>query len=436
MKNQRHIRRALALGLTAATLVTLAACSTAEPEDTAGDSGERTTITLWNRAVSPAAEKLTELIDEFNTSQDKYTVESQYIPADGFNVKILQAINSDQAPNLVIGDGNPSQLGEAIETDKIVALDDLFGTGDYPLESSDIAPGMLATGVFDDTTYALPTEGGTYAIIYNKQMFDEAGIKKLPTTWDEVSKAAEKLTTNGRYGIYLPIGSNEWPVYTWQSMLWSAGGEFLNADNTEVEFNSPEGVEALTTWTDLVKDGYAYPSSAADSNQQNGFPAFNASLFAMFIGQPKDLALTQEALGAENVGVFTFPEIEEPAANTGTNVSYIIDGTDEEEAGAYAFLSWFLQPEQQAGWDIASNYLPTNLATTETKAFKDYLEENPDLQVYVDQLAYAKSRPSILNYAEISAALGAELEKAMLQQKSPADALKDAEAAAQAALEN
>ncbi|WP_369373894.1 ABC transporter substrate-binding protein [Promicromonospora sp. Populi] len=423
--------------MAAATVAALAACSgNPGSDDATGGSGERTTITLWNRATSPAAEKLTELVERFNNSQDQYTVESQYIPADGFNVRVLQAINSNQAPNVVLSDGNPSQLGEAIETGEIVALDDLFGTGDYPLEATDIPEGMLATGIFDGTTYAVPTEGGNYAIIYNKQMFDEAGIDELPTTWAEVRAAAETLTTGGRYGIYLPIGSNEWPVYTWQSMLWSAGGEFLDEDNTEVRFDSPEGVEALTVWTDLVEDGYAYPSSAADSNQQTGFPAFNAGLFAMFIGQPRDVALTKEALGAENVGVFTFPEVSEPAANTGTNVSYIIDGTDEQEAGSYAFLSWFLQPEQQTEWDIAASYLPTNLGTAETEAFRAYLEANPDLQVFVDQLTYAKSRPSILNYAEVSAALGAELERAMLLQKSPADALQDAAALGQPALDD
>lgn len=425
-------RKLLAVSLATATLGSLAACSS----EAAPTAEGVTSVTVWNRATGDASVKLSEMIETFNGLQDDYNVETQTFPADGFNVKVLQAINADQAPNVVLSDGNPSQLGETVKTGKLIALDDLFGTGDYPLAASDIPQGMLKTGVFDGKTYGLPTEGGTYAVIYNKAQFEEAGITETPTTWAELADAAEKLTTDSRHGMYLPIGSDEWPVYTWQSMLWSAGGEFLSEDNTSVEFDSPEGVEALTTWTDMVESGVAYPSSVADSNQKDGWPAFNAGLVSMFIGQLTALSNAQEGLGDENVGVFTFPEISEPAANTGTNLSYIIDGTETEDAGSYAFLSWFLQPEQQAVWDITSNYLPTNVSTQSTETYAAYLEENPEVQVFIDQFAYANSRPSILNYTEISAALGAELEKAMLLQQSPEEALSNAAKAAQEALDN
>jgi len=394
------LRRSLAVGTVLATAVALSGCSSGSVTGNAGDSAGRTTITMWNQATGDAATKLTELVERFNDAQDEYTVQSQ-----------------------------------SIATGKIVPLDDKLGTGDYDLSADDIPEGMLASGQFDGTTYALPTDGGDYAIIYNKEMFAEAGITDTPTTWDELAADAKTLTKDGQYGVYLPIGSNEWPVFTWQSMLWSAGGEFLDEDNTEVAFDSPEGVAALTTWTDMVKDGVAYPSSAADSNQNQGAPFFNAGQFAMFIGGAYNLSTVEEGIGAENVGVFTFPQLEQPAMNTGTNVSYVTKGTEEQEAGSYAFLSWFMQPDQQAEWDIASGYLPTNTKTADSDTYSAYLEENPLIQVFVDQLDYARSRPSVSNYAEVSAALGAELEKAMLLKESPEDALKAAAAAGQAALD-
>ncbi|MBF4631567.1 ABC transporter substrate-binding protein [Clavibacter michiganensis subsp. phaseoli] len=429
------LRRTLVAGTAIATAVALSACSGGSVTGNVDDATGRTTITMWNQATGDAATKLTELVQRFNDAQDQYTVQSQFIASEGFTARMVQALSSDQAPNLVISDSEPSSLGESIATGKIVPLDDKLGTGDYALSADDIPEGMLASGQFDGTTYALPTDGGDYAIIYNKEMFAEAGITDTPTTWDELAADAKTLTKDGRYGVYLPIGSNEWPVFTFQSMLWSAGGEFLNEDDSEVAFDSPEGVKALTTWTDMVKDGVAYPSSAADSNQNQGAPFFNAGQFAMFIGGAYNLSTVQEGIGAENVGVFTFPQIDQPAMNTGTNVSYITKGTPEQEAGSYAFLSWFMQPDQQAEWDIASGYLPTNTKTEASDTYSAYLEENPLIQVFVDQLDYARSRPSVSNYAEVSAALGAELEKAMLLKESPEDALKAAAAAGQAALD-
>jgi multiple sugar transport system permease protein len=46
---------------------------------------------------------------------------------------------------------------------------------------------------------------GTF-LAYNKQMFQEAGIAKVPETWDELRDAAKKLTKSDRAGIALLLG--------------------------------------------------------------------------------------------------------------------------------------------------------------------------------------------------------------------------------------
>lgn len=406
----------------------LAACG---GDDSGGD---RDSVLVWHSATAVAGEKLGELVDRYNSESPTVPIKLQYIGMDGFSARLVQAIANNEAPDLVLGDSQPSVLGNAIATDRIVDLNQLFGTGPYPLQGEDIYEGMLTSGVYDGTTYAVPTDGGNYAFIYNRSHFEEAGIQSPPTTWDELTQVASSLTDGDRYGVYLPIGSNEWPVYTWQSMLWSAGGEFLSEDNSDVLFNSPEGVLALRTWTDMVESGLAYPSSAADSNQNQGVPAFTAEQYSMFIGGAYNLPAAFESLGEENVGVFPFPVLEEPAMNTGTNISYIVDNTDAGIEGAYEFLSWFMQPENQAEWDMATDFLPTHTETTSTAEYQEYLAENPHIEVFVQQQEYASTRPSIMEYSEISSALGEQLERAMLLQASPEEALEEAAAAAQDAL--
>lgn len=120
--------------------------------------------------------------------------------------------------------------------------------------------------------------------------------------------------------------------------------------------------------------------------------------------------------------------------NTGTNISYIVDNTDAGIEGAYEFLSWFMQPENQAEWDMATDFLPTHTETTSTAEYQEYLAENPHIEVFVQQQEYASTRPSIMEYSEISSALGEQLERAMLLQASPEEALEEAAAAAQDAL--
>jgi multiple sugar transport system substrate-binding protein len=335
---------------------------------------------------------------------------------------------------MVLGDSTPQSLSEIVKTGKVVGLDSLLSAPGSSLSKSSFTPGMLSTGTIDGKVYSLPTDGGDYGLVYNKQMFAAAGISAAPTTWAQVAADAAKLTKKGTYGIYLPIGNGEWTVFTWESMLWSAGGQLLNpADNT-VEFDSPAGVKALTTWTSLLKNKLAYPQSLASPSDGQGISSLSARKVAMVITGAYNLGTLDTALGKDNVGTAPLPALSEPAMNLGTDNSYILKGTAAQEAGSWAFLQYWLKPSTQAAWDIATGYLPTNQATATDPAFKSYLAQNPRLQPFVQELSYAKARPSILAYAAMSTALGNQLERAMLLQVSPTAALTTAAKGAQTAL--
>ncbi|WOF23184.1 ABC transporter substrate-binding protein [Microbacterium betulae] len=426
--NKKLLSRSILGIATAALTAAVAGCSTSG--DTNG--GE---LLLWHGYSAGTETLFQELVDEYNATDPDVPVGNvQYITGET-TTQIVSGIRSGEAPNLFVGDGNPSQLGQIIATDEIVALDDHLADSETTA-ADDFYPGMLSAGVFDDVTYSLPTDGGDYALIYNREMFAEAGLEP-PTTWDEVREAAAALTDpgSGRYGIYLPMSNDEWPVFTWQSMLWSAGGEFLSEDNTEVAFDSDEGVEALSIWTDLVADGYAYPTNLASDADGQAMSAFTSQSVAMIVTGAYNLSLLDEALGTETVGVTAFPVVDEPAMNTGVNVSYILESTDALEQGAWEFLEWWTSPDVQSRWAAGSGYLPTTAAATEAEATQEAVAADERLQVFLDELEYASSRPSILSYGEVSGALSAEIEKAMLGQQTPQQALENAADAAQEALD-
>lgn len=433
-----HIRMKTlaASALAAVTALTLAACSSGSVSgNTGSDSGGRTTITVWHQVTGDATKTLNTLVSKYNSSQSKYTVKTQFAAtSDQFPAKLLNSLKNGTAPNMVLSDSLPQSISQYVQTGKIVALDDKLSSGD--ITKSSFTDGMLATGTVDGKVYSLPTDGGDYGLVYNKQMFKDAGISSAPTTWAEVEADAKKLTKNGRYGIYLPIGTGEWPVFTWESMLWGAGGELLNSDNTKVAFNSAEGVTALSTWTNLVKNKLAYPSSLATASDGQGISSLSAKKVAMVITGAYNLNTLDGVLGKDNVGTAKLPTLSTPAMNTGTDNSYIIKGSSAQEAGSWDFLKYWLSPTAQSTWDIATGYLPTNKATISSTAYTEYLASNPRLQPFVDELAYAKARPSILAYDGVSAALSTQIEKAMLQQISPSAALAAAETDAQKALDS
>lgn len=423
----------MALAIAAAASLGLVGCSGGSVTANNANAGGRTTVLMWHNSSGGELKELNKLVQRFNSSQSKYTIQPQFdAEGDTFTSKMVNALKNNQGPNMVIGDYSPQFLSRVIDVGKVVELGPLMDKAGSTVKPQDFPPGMLAIGNYNGKIYSLPTDGGDFALIYNKKKFKEAGIANPPTTWAELAADAAKLTKGKQqYGMYLPIGTGEWPVYTWEPMLWSAGGQLLSSDNKQVMFDSPAGVKALTAWTDMVKNGTAYPQSlGANAN----LASMTSGKVAMVIDGAWDLSSLDQALGAENVGVAPVPGIEKPAMNIGTNVGYIIKGTPQQEAGAWKFLQWWLSPSLQAEWDVNTGYLPTNLKTADTATWKDFVAKNPRIQVFAEELKYATGRPSIPGYGALSDALSNEIEKALLLKESPSAALKAAASKAQAAL--
>lgn len=428
------------LGLTTAAVVgapLLSACSGGSVTgNSSGDSSGKTQLTMWWSYTADSAVAAQKLVDEYNNSQSKVTITAQFAAAsDQFDSKLINAIKNKQGPDIVLGDGTPQTTAQVVATGSVVQLDSYLESS-KTLKKSNFTEGMLSTGTFNGKVYTLPTDIGDYAFVYNKQMFKDAGITDTPTTWAELVEDAKKLTKGtSQYGIYLPISSGEWPVFTWQSMLWGNGGEFLNAENTKVLFNSDAGVQALTAWVDLIKSGVAYPQSLFSSTNNGGTAALTAKKVAIAYDGAYNLSILDSALGKENVGVFAVPGIKTPAMNLGTDNSYILKSTAEKEAAAWAFLEHWLSPAVHAKWCIQSSYFPANQETSSDPTWKKFMADNPRTAVFVSELKYAKARPSITAYGQISDAVSQALTSAMMQKSTPKAALDQAAKTAQAVLD-
>src|SRR5688572_11506267 len=63
-------------------------------------------------------------------------------------------------------------------------------------------PSLLYTRV-DGKNYGLPMSMSTPVFIYRKDLFEKAGIEKVPTNWEEYFEAAKKLHTPETAGALL-----------------------------------------------------------------------------------------------------------------------------------------------------------------------------------------------------------------------------------------
>ncbi len=105
---------------------------------------------------------------------------------------------------------------------------------------ADMAPFALSDETYGGKVYGLPYYADTISFLYNKKVLEAAGIA-VPTTWDEVTAAAEKLKAGGmehpivyEFDQELP---NFWDAFVAQS--YGRGGDLFDADNKAI-FDNPD----------------------------------------------------------------------------------------------------------------------------------------------------------------------------------------------------
>lgn len=213
-------------------------------------------MTIWGSQTDPAVYQ--QRLDLFTAQHPNITVELVYIP-DDYSQKVQTMIAGGTAPDIAM-------LAEEVHVfsskEQIIPLNDYVDAAGIDLvERFGTTEGLVGAYSQNGNLYALPDRGGALILYYNKDYFDQAGID-YPTadwTWDEFLAAAEALTVRDgeevtRYGF---AAGDWWPW--WMSFIYMNGGAVLDESGQPV-FNSPEAVEAMQFYVDLVHKYNVAPS--------------------------------------------------------------------------------------------------------------------------------------------------------------------------------
>ena len=76
---------------------------------------------------------------------------------------------------------------------------------------------------------------------------------------------------------------------------------------------------------------------------------------------------------------------------------------------------------------MKSGYLPVRKSTLELEMYKDFLDKDPNMKSFIDQLAIGRARSPIDNYrVEINQSIAEAVEKTILGNQDPQKVLNDA----------
>ncbi|MFE2809261.1 extracellular solute-binding protein [Streptomyces nigra] len=106
----------------------------------------------------------------------------------------------------------------------------------------------------DGKIYGVPRTGYSMGLIYNKALFEKAGLdpEKPPATWDEVRTAAKKIAGLGGGTVgYADYSAQNQGGWHFTAELYSQGGDVVSPDGKKATVDSPEGRAVLQTLHDM-----------------------------------------------------------------------------------------------------------------------------------------------------------------------------------------
>ena len=381
-------------------------------------------ITLWH-GINPLENRVVfnQLVDRFNQSHDDIEVEALYIgQPDSQLPKILAAIVSEQPPDMLWF--VPQITGELAQLGALLPLENWLDRS--PVKAK-IDPAMFASMELDGHILSIPLATNNAAIFYRPSLFAEAEIENLPQNWQELKQVAKQLTadTNGdgisdRYGIFLSLGKGEWTVFAWLPFIYSAGGKLLTGNQPNLV--NPGTIEALQLGADLVEDGVAMLSAPERGYELDSFLAGKA---AMQVTGPWTLGQLQQT--DTDYGVFPIPVSQEKAAVVGGENLFVFKTVSPREQASLKFLEYVLSEEFQTTWALKTGYLPINLKSQQSPEYQQFVQKNPVVNVFLEQMKWARSRPIIPKYTRLSENLGRAIEASLLGDKTPAEALSESQ---------
>ena len=264
-------RKAMALLLTGAMVFTMAGCGSGD--SSSGDSSDKKSesdsgdvelsVTIWDSNQEPG---LTEIMNDF-TEKTGIKTKVSVVKWDEYWTLLESGASGGSLPDVFWMHSNESQ--------RYMSNDMLLDLTDKIAESSEIDPANYPEDIwglytYDDKYYAVPKDIDTIALLYNKKMFDEAGLE-YPTadwTWDDVTEAAKKLTKDdgSQYGLCLRNDNNQAGYY---NLIYDNGGYIINDDKTKSGMDDPKTVEAMEMLEGWIKDGVLPPIETMSENGED-----------------------------------------------------------------------------------------------------------------------------------------------------------------------
>ncbi len=395
----RHTIRASAGAgaLVVASALILTGCGGSGFSDAGGSGGAS------SGDLTSSSDPLTVLIGSSGDAETKAVNDAvaAWSSKSGTKASVVNATNLTQQLSQGFAAGSPPDVFY-LSTDALAGYagnGSLKAYGDQLSNKDDFYPSLVQNFTFDNQFYCAPKDFSTLQLIINTDLWAAAGLTDadIPTTWDQLSAVAAKLTTGTTKGLvfggeYARIGA----------FMAQAGGGLVSADGTTATADDQANVDALNYVKEQLNAGsFAY---AKDVGAGWGGEAFGKGLGAMTIeGNWITGALTADYPGIKYVVA------ELPAGPKGKGTLQFTNcwgmaADSKNQKAALDLIQYLTSSDQQLTFSKEFGPMPSVQSAAE-----EWRTQNPTLAAFLDGSDYAQGVPTAAGSADVIADFNSQL---------------------------
>jgi multiple sugar transport system substrate-binding protein len=242
-------------------------------------------LTYWEMIWGPAdsyTKTVNMLVDKYNATHPDVVVKVQMTPWDNFYNTFLTAVTSGAAPDISTGaTPQPVQYAKMGEMLDLTSIIDQWKKEKNPI-LGEFPAGSLEFVNYKGLQAGLPWNLDPRQIVYRKDIFDKAGITKMPTTWSEFLDVCRKIKSKTDTIPFVFAAADQMGM---QNMIYLmlSNGVGITDTNLTPTFTDKRVVEALQFVNTLLKENLI-PQGTVGYKGSDADKVFYSGKAAMYLG--------------------------------------------------------------------------------------------------------------------------------------------------------
>jgi sn-glycerol 3-phosphate transport system substrate-binding protein len=395
----------------------------------------KTEIHFWHAMGGQLGETTSELVRQFNASQNQY------------EVKALQKGTYPETLNAAIAayrQKNPPHIVQVFEvgtqtmllSGAIQPVYELMKQQEMPVNWGDFIKPVTGYYSKDGNLYSMPFNSSSPILYYNKDAFKKAGLDpaKPPATWKEVGDFSKKVLGAGAAKCGFTTSWPSWTMlentFAWHDQPFATNQNGYTGLDAKLLINSEFGqkhIGQLAAWQ--KENVYSYGGRMGQPD-----PKFINGDCAMLIQSSAVIGNFKRTLKFD-WGTASLPHWGAPYKKQNTIIGgatlWVMKGQKAADyKGVAQFLKFISEPHQQMWWHVTTGYVPITQTAIKNLESGYHFKKNPEQWTALAQLSAKPTANSqgirLGNFVQVRDAVEAELENIFGGKKTAKQGLDDA----------